>query len=858
MAAKVFLSLSHIDRDFVREVAKRLPRGLAYFYEESFDNGELLIAAMERAVADAAIFVLFASPATSKSPWVGFEIDQARLNDIQRANHRLLIFPTSLDARIEELPSWLRQHWVAKAGWSPSDVARYIAITLLEPNTGVSRGAVRIVGRGKSLDRFEQLIADHMQSRRKPPNVYVIAGFRGIGRRTFAAYFMRQSLAGAANLAFGPSLILSPQADLFDLYRALRAEQFPIPSPEEIEADYESFQAASQELQLAEINRQISHFTQLGQAVTFVSANGFFEDRGQPKEWVAAFMDSLPSEATVFLISNRQFQPDFIEQRSAAIQMRLEELDDKDIKALMVFTADRLRVEEFDVSSQIVSAIGGHADVANAAVRLVAVKGKHILDRDPRQLFNVQNTILGENIEGDALSAIQRRILSILGWVPRLRADLLEEVLNAYEVTDTTSDGLVGAMENLVLGCLVIAVGNSYSISPAIRQLFRRWNVTDPLLLDRFGAILKREWERAAAAQRFDAELFESFVFMHALEGKSLPPELRGLLSPGMLHDVIRETYARGKDADDSDDLSLVVSWGAIAHDMRMSEATREEILSNVARAHVRLGQHKQAEELIAKMAERGYRSALFLKGHSLRRQERYSQAVSLLRQAVAERKNNRAAVHELALAYKKSGQTEPLRLLLQEYGNLLNDSAMFADFQIGIDLARGDIAAAERGITNLQRLPDDEGRSDVRRAQVLIRRQQYRSAKALLTNLLEGQVRNGFRIRSLRAFTAAKDRDFHLARRDVEFIKSIPGRGRAALRLEIGVLAEEGNVDDAQAKLNTLTEWTPEDWLLQARIWEVAAEKPSTGFGQRQSLILKTAEVRHQHRLSSELEYDD
>ena len=41
MSTKVFLSLSHADAQFVRDVRKRLPIGLAYFYEESFSTGEL-------------------------------------------------------------------------------------------------------------------------------------------------------------------------------------------------------------------------------------------------------------------------------------------------------------------------------------------------------------------------------------------------------------------------------------------------------------------------------------------------------------------------------------------------------------------------------------------------------------------------------------------------------------------------------------------------------------------------------------------------------------------------------------------------------------------------------------------------
>lgn len=854
MATKVFLSLDHADESFVAEVKKRLPIGLAYFYVESFANGENLIAAMERGISDSCIFVLFVSPMTTASPWVNFEIEQARLQKITNPNFRILVFPTSPGSILDTLPAWMKSSWIASAGWTPADIARYIATVLLEPNIGLSSASIQVRGRGKSLDRLEQIAADHLSTAKTNPNVYVLAGFRGIGRRTFAAHYMRSSLTGAANLIYGPTLLLPTQTDLFEIYRAIRNEQHPLPTQVQLAADYGAFNEATLEIQIAEINRQMSHFWQLGQAITIVSANGFFEDAGHPKAWFAPWIDAVPSNAMLFLISNRQFRSEFILQRHNLVQMRLEELDDKDIRALMIFTADRLKIDDFSVSNEIVTAIGGHADVANAAVRLVAMKGVHILERDPRQLYNVQNTILGENIEDGALSPIEKTILSLLSWVPKLRGDLLEEVLASGADNDTTL--FIDAIERLVLGCLITATGISYSISPSIRILYRRWHVTEPAVLSKFATVLGEAWRRSQQSHQFDADLFDTFVFMHALEGKSLPHELRSLLSAGTLNEVVRDTFARGKENDSSKDLKLAISWGAIATDMRMSEATREDILSTVARARIRLGEFGEAYKEIEGMSKRGYRSAIFLRGHALRRQEKYDDAITALRAALEERKNNRAAVHELALAYKKSGRMEQLRLLLQEYGNILSDSAMFSNFQIGIDIAKGDLVAAEAGIRALSRLPDDEGQADIRRAQVMIRRGEIRAAKNFLSELLKDASRGVFHIRSLRAFTASIDKDFVIARRDIDFIKNLPGRQKSALRLEARLLAEEGNLAAAQASFDQIQNPTAEDWLLQARIWEMKADQVTTGLADRSQLIGEALALRARYKFSLEEDY--
>jgi hypothetical protein len=39
-----------------------------------------------------------------------------------------------------------------------------------------------------------------------------------------------------------------------------------------------------------------------------------------------------------------------------------------------------------------------------------------------------------------------------------------------------------------------------------------------------------------------------------------------------MLYDVVRETYARGKDSDDPEELGQVAKWGEIAEQMRMTQ----------------------------------------------------------------------------------------------------------------------------------------------------------------------------------------------------------------------------------------------------------------------------------------------
>ena len=112
MLPTVFLSLEGTNEGFVAQVQRFLPDGLAYFYPRSFANGEALISAMEDRVGKASLFVLFTSKKAVKSPWVGFEIDKARLAKIKDPKFRIIVVALDHDVTHADLPGWMRDYWV--------------------------------------------------------------------------------------------------------------------------------------------------------------------------------------------------------------------------------------------------------------------------------------------------------------------------------------------------------------------------------------------------------------------------------------------------------------------------------------------------------------------------------------------------------------------------------------------------------------------------------------------------------------------------------------------------------------------------------------------------------------------------
>ena len=195
MLPAVFLSLEGANEGFVAQVQRFLPDGLAYFYPRSFGNGEALIAAMEERVGKASLFVLFASKAAVRSPWVGFEIDRARLLKIKNPRLRIVVVPLDLEVTHADLPAWMHDYWVGGVGKGPREIARYIRRALIAGPLSTLPGN-QIYGRGDLVDMAVGQIGEVVLRTEQTPNVVILAGASGIGRRTFSRKFLEAAFPG--------------------------------------------------------------------------------------------------------------------------------------------------------------------------------------------------------------------------------------------------------------------------------------------------------------------------------------------------------------------------------------------------------------------------------------------------------------------------------------------------------------------------------------------------------------------------------------------------------------------------------------------------------------------------------------
>lgn len=738
MLPTVFLSLAGTNEAFVAGVQEHLPAGLAYFYPQSFANGENLISAMEARVPSASVFVLFASKISSTSVWVNFELNRARLETIRHRNFRILIFPIDGHVTHRDLPEWMREYWIPGAGQSSRDIARYIRSVLEAISLGQLKSA-NIFGRGNLLDLTIRQLQESVFLNARTPNILIFAGNEGIGRRTVSREFFRRGFPGLPDLNVGPEFSLPQFADLEDLYRSLRQEIEPKFSISGFTQDLLIFRGLSIEEQAGEISSNISRFADLGQAVTIVTGNGIFEDRGVLKTWAPRLFSALALQpaAKLCLVTNRLLHENELRPHSNVLQFSVPALADADIRALMIAAAEDYDRAPQLPSGSIITAIGGHPQIAKLTARLIAQQGAAVVDHDPRKLYDMQEEILSESLGFDRLTDIEKDIMSVLSWVPHLSSDILADVIVGSQTV--SNEAFSNSLSSLERGCLISSTGPAYAIAAPVRSLFRRkYGFGSVELRASFAKSLRERWQHAAADDSFRTELFDALVFMAALEGGTLDPAFRGLLLPSTLQSVVRAAYDNHRR--DEGSLERVVSWGLPAIQMKMDETTREEILTYVVRAQCRLGRKADAEETLKFIDKKAFRSRFYLRSFFIRHCGGETvDAIAQLKSAYGVRKYMTNVVADLALCYQRLGRWNDLRELIQDQVDFIDRSPGLLDVQAGFLIASRRFPDAESVIIKLRNHPYEDGRADSRMAMIMMHRDQdFKGAQRVLTENLQ------------------------------------------------------------------------------------------------------------------------
>lgn len=185
--AKVFLSHSSFDKEYVEQIANKFGKDKAVYDKFSFETGEKTFEQILDALNNTDLFVIFLSDQALESKWVKEElniaIENVNLGKIKQ------IFPIIIDSKIsyqdKRIPMWMTQGIDSlnlKPIESPLVAYRKINTKLNELHSNFKDTNVSYVGHEKELLDFQNRYFSDSSS---PLTCIIAAGFQGIGRTSF-------------------------------------------------------------------------------------------------------------------------------------------------------------------------------------------------------------------------------------------------------------------------------------------------------------------------------------------------------------------------------------------------------------------------------------------------------------------------------------------------------------------------------------------------------------------------------------------------------------------------------------------------------------------------------------------------
>ncbi len=856
---KIFLSHAHDDKDFVEKVYQLLPFGIAYIYTSGFKNGEGLISQMEQNVSSSTFFVLFASKKSLSRVWVGFEIDRARLESIKRQSFRILIFPADAEVQVSDLPDWMRDLWFDNRRRNAHDVARAISNTVASELGSSAKG--RVFGRGKKVDDLEHQFAVKRRELGGTTNANIVlaAGLQGNGRQTLIKETLIRFYPGVPTLANGPTIDMPIWAEAIDIYRSVRELVEDAFDLEKFEKDKEFFEALSETKQAEEIVESLLHFSRLGEAVFLRVPSALFEKTGRLKRWAKTLLNEIMKHPAlvVCFVSFRQIATEDTGEINRLFQMYVPGLSDEAITTLIDTFLIELGIQPPTIDPSLLLHIGGHPMLARAYVRLVEQYGSGVFERSPSKVYQIQESILKDNLSADLLTQAQQQVLHVLSWLPKLDGKLLEAIC-AEE--GRRGEPFADELNDLILGCLVETHGSAFSISGAVRSMFRRrFGFGSDALLGRLADEIKRALDEENAAGTLRSDTIDAVTFIYALEGKTLPDAFKKLLLPSTLEMLVRDAYNSGRENAASYDTAI--RWGVVAENMRMDEGTREEILGTVVRSYIRQEEFDRADALLKKIEQRGYRSKFFLRGFWFARDGEASKAIPLLEQAAMERRYRTSAINQLGICYYRTGAWLKLNELVNVESQAVKGSAFLLDLKAQFLTGSGDYKSAELVIQQLSRLPEDDDRSQKRRAMLLVKRDKnYDEAINILTRLVDSKKGRLIDLRFVRGIIAAKAGRPDLARDDAGYIGAHAKRNaeEQVAKIEVRISLKEGDWRSAMGISEKIRKRGAAEELTRAEILDQKSRDTDVALSDRQAAAQESQAILLKHKNYSDIDFVD
>jgi len=710
--SKAFLSHSSLDKGFVENVALRLGRVQVVYDKWCFETGDSFVKKIPEAIGGSELFVLFASRASLESIWVQLEADHAELLLASAALKKAVVFIIDETISHSDLPKWMQSRLVRRYS-SPYAVAREIQ-TSLDRLRGVKQKEY-FFGRDQLMQEFTGKLYPVGGS--LPPNILVLSGLSGMGRRTLA----RRVLEDRMSLRLGPTFHLRKGDNLDALHLALLLETCPLMSKERMGEEIVAFRAASPDGKAAEIARLLLVASEGNVAPLILDDGALLESDGSYTLEADLLLRELrknPQLTTVFIQARL---PKMSHASMAASGMCSGKVPPLFPDASSQFLQRRFTDNDIEASAEqienLVPHLGGYPPAFNMATAYAKDYGLPVLLNRKSILTSFQQQEFADFLDQLNLSTIEWGILRLLA------AGMEVPIEGLMAATGQSAEKLVPAVQRLVDLSLILNNGGTLAVAGPLIPAIHAAKGTIPAKEYAFlGKSLKSEfWDGKDALP--DYGILEATI--SALL-KSDEPDLRDFrhfVVPSMLFRNANYHYRIGGhdqwlEAKKLLDLLIVL------------EPNNVRALSLLLKIHVRLRKFNDAESILAELKKLKAKERHFLEGFLLWKRRRFSAAVPHFETALQLGQEAVDIYHGLASCLFHLGKLDEAKKVVERgLRGKARDVVLLVDIAAQIAIARGDLEEAETYVEQLRRLKAD---ADYHHRMATLLNARHRSTDAL------------------------------------------------------------------------------------------------------------------------------
>lgn len=628
--ARAFLSHASENKPFVDKVAEKLGRQFCLYDKHEFASGVEFAASIDQALDRSNLFVLFVSTESLKKLWVNYEMSEAVARKIRGSISRMLVYVIDSSVSIDDIPPEFKRAKV-EFGLNPSQVTRDIIMHSEDLLRG--RSGRYYVGRGADHDEFATKLLARVDGR--APNVFVVVGLPGVGRREF----IQRAARDALSLRKGVQVRVGEGDTIQDFAIQLTDATGGFADIARFAAEAARVRSLSDGDAQAEIVRLIVELTANSELPIIMDAGGVFTNEATLVGWFSDLIASVIGrrDAALALVSTRK---PVLAHGSATVYLRLNHIGTDATKLLVSQHASdppTLALTEAQIA-ELAEYVRGYPPAAYYAIQQAKEYGVDLILSNKERLVEFRRKIFYDYLDSLKFekSATEIRVLRLLSVFSPLPLAAIGGSLNL------TAEKLVPAIVTLIDLCLVNTDDGLYRISDPVSEAATK----------HFG-LPAREEARAVAAS------LSSFLSTQDVANRRLDvsramfraARLGG--DEGIAASAVRLT---------SDLVSLVEQlyhqrrWeeAAAAGLLAMEEAPRaDRAMSYLIRSYVQLEKWGNATEWMQRYSALApNRDYLFLRAFMAKRQGHIRDAIGLYEQALQAGRSGGAISRELSHCY--------------------------------------------------------------------------------------------------------------------------------------------------------------------------------------------------------------